>query len=496
MLNDFCELLSEEQTEEFYENVEFVRGDTKRDPEVFSLHIIAPDATVIKLWCALSVHRTNKDMILCEFELEEDVKFPTMSSVDTPCAPADTLGSNPTAEEISASTEVVSRPLRILRRAKQTRGEIAALNVYRMTSQIQEQFGAAVSMDHLLKVIVGVVKEVTRFHRVLIYQFDSSWNGKVVAELVDMTKTKDLYMGLYFPAYDIPEQARNLYKINKVRLLYDREMPTARLVCKSATDLETPLDMTYCYLRAMSPIHLKYLENMGVRASMSISITINGNLWGLISCHSYGNHGMRVTFPLRKMCMIIGESASRNVERLTDTSKLQARKLIHTVPIEQVPSGYIVASSDDLLKLFQAEFGILSINNETKLLGKMIATQEALALLEYLRIKRFKSVTTCQHIAGDFPDLKYPPGFQILGGFLHVPLSSEGSDFIVFLRKWQLKQIHWAGNPFVDKQEIAGSLMPRKSFNLWVENVKGKCSEWTEDQGNIYILYYSRHFAC
>lgn len=244
----------------------------------------------------------------------------------------------------------------------------------------------------------------------------------------------------------------------------------------------------------MSPIHLKYLENMGVRASMSISITINGNLWGLISCHSYGNHGMRVTFPLRTMCMIIGESASRNVERLTDTSKLQARKLINTVPTGQVPSGYIIASSDDLVKLFHADFGILSINNETKLLGKMIATQEALALLEYLRIKRFKSVTTCQHIAEDFPDLKYPPGFQVLGGFLLVPLSGEGNDFIVFLRKWQLKQIHWAGNPF-DK-EVAGSLMPRKSFNLWVENVKGKCSEWTEDQGDIYISCYSRYLVC
>lgn len=240
MLNDFCEIISREQAEEFYENVEFVRGNTKPDPEVFSLYIIAPDATVIKLWCALSVHRTNNDMILCEFELEDDVKFPIVSSVDAPCAPADTLGSNPTAEDIAASTEVVSRPLRVLRRSNQTRGE-TALNVYRITSQIQEQFGAAVSIDHLLKVVVGVVKEVTRFHRVLIYQFDSSWNGKVVAELVDKTKTTDLYMGLYFPAYDIPEQARNLYRINKVRLLYDRDMPTARLVCKSAEDLETPL---------------------------------------------------------------------------------------------------------------------------------------------------------------------------------------------------------------------------------------------------------------
>lgn len=465
--------------------MEFVRGGTKPDSEVFSLHVIAPDATVIKLWCALSIHQANKDTILCEFELEEDLKFPTAPpDANSPSAPVDTLKSTPSKADITESTQSASKPLRILKRASQVRGEVAALNVYRVTSQIQEQFGAAESMDQLMKVVVGIVKELTKFHRVMIYQFDASWNGKVVTELVDPTKTKDLYKGLYFPASDIPKQARDLYQVNKVRLLYDRELRTARLMCKSAKDLEVPLDMTHSYLRAMSPIHLKYLENMDVRASMSISITSHGNLWGLIACHSYGSYGMRVTFPLRKMCMIIGEAASRNVERLTDTSKLQARKLINSVPTGQVPSGYIVASSEDLLKLFDADFGILSINNETKLMGRMIASQEALALLEYLRIKQFKSVVACHHITGDYLDLKYAPGFQTLGGFLLVPLCGEGTDFVVFFRKWQLKQVHWAGNPY-EKQEITGHLMPRKSFKIWVETVRGKCSEWTEGQGNF-----------
>jgi len=474
---------------EFLESMEFVRGGTKPDPEVFSLHIILPDATVIQLWCALSIHQRNKDTLLCELELEEDLKFPVAPLEDnSPSIPADTLKSTPTRDGIAESTQIASKPLRILRRASQLRGEVAALNVYRLTSQIQEQFGAATSMDELMKTIVGIVKELTNFHRVMIYQFDSLWNGKVVTELVDLTKTKDLYKGLYFPASDIPKQARDLYRVNKIRLLYDRELRTARLVCRSAKDLEVPLDMTHSYLRAISPIHLKYLEHMDVRASMSISITSYGNLWGLISCHSYGSYGMRVKFPLRKMCMIIGETASRNVERLTDTNKLQSRKLINAVPTEEVPSRYFAATSEDLLKLFDADFGILSVNNEAKLLGTMIASQEALALLEYLRIKQFRSVVACQHITGDFPDLKYPPGFQTLGGFLLVPLCGDGADFIVFMKKWQLKQVHWAGNPY-EKQEITGHLMPRKSFKLWVETVRGKCSEWTEDQGNLAFHY-------
>lgn len=142
-----------------------------------------------------------------------------------------------------------------------------------------------------------------------------------------------VYKGLHFPASDIPKQARDLYKLNKVRLLYDRDQETARLVCRSKEDLDTPLDMTHSYLRAMSPIHLKYLGNMEVRSSMSISINAFNELWGLIACHSYGPKGMRVSFPIRKMCRLVGDTVSRNIERLSYASRLHARKLINTVPV-------------------------------------------------------------------------------------------------------------------------------------------------------------------
>merc|ERR1711881_55362 len=186
--------------------------------------------------------------------------------------------------------------------------------VFNIMSQVQEQLASAVNLDSFLKVLVGVVKELTGFHRVMIYQFDNAFNGRVVTELVDPRATKDLYHGLHFPASDIPKQARDLYKINKVRMLYDRDQETARLVCKTIQDLETPLDLTYSYLRAMSPIHIKYLANMAVRSSMSISINAFGELWGLISCHSYGARGMRVAFPIRKMCRLVGDNACRNIE--------------------------------------------------------------------------------------------------------------------------------------------------------------------------------------
>lgn len=109
-----------------------------------------------------------------------------------------------------------------------------------------DQLSSTTDLDAFLKVVVGLTKEITGFHRVMVYQFDEAWNGRVVTELVDRRATKDLYKGLHFPAADIPAQARELYTINKVRLLFDRDQKTARLVCKTKEDLDQPVDLTHC----------------------------------------------------------------------------------------------------------------------------------------------------------------------------------------------------------------------------------------------------------
>ena len=488
-LDNFCDILSEEQGENLMDQLDFIRDEecdtATNGPEVFTLSIRPPKRRAVKLWCAMHINPANPDLIICEFELEDDTVNPLVPPDEsTPEPPEDTLNSNPTAEELAESTINSSRPLRVLRSARKRKGEAAAMEVFNIMSQVQEQLANAPDLEKFLKILVGVVKELTGFHRVMIYQFDPAWNGRVVTELVDPRATKDLYKGLNFPASDIPKQARDLYKVNKVRLLYDRDQTTARLVCRTMQDLENPLDLTYSYLRAMSPIHIKYLANMAVRASMSISINAFDELWGLISLHSYGSKGMRVSFPIRKMCRLVGDSASRNIERLSYASRLHARKLINTVPTEKNPSGYIVASSDDLLKLFNADSGLLSIRDETKVLGKVEQMQEALALLEYLRLRCFRSVLTSQDIRIDFPDLRYAPGFTVIAGLLLVPLTVSGKDFIVFFRRGHLREVKWAGNPYEKfvKEGTEGYLEPRKSFKVWSETIVGQCKPWTEEE--------------
>lgn len=488
-LDSFLEILSEEQGDNLLDHLDFIRDDEANvevnGPEVFLMSLRTPQKKLVKLWCAMHVQPANEGLIICEFELEDDQINPLVPTDEqTPEPPEDTLGSNPTQEELEQSTVNLSKPLRVLRSARKKKGEAAAMEVFNIMSQVQEQLSSAPNLEVFLKVLIGVIKELTGFHRVMVYQFDQSWNGRVVAELLDPRATRDLYNGLHFPASDIPKQARDLYRLNKVRLLYDREQQTARLVCRTLEDMEKPLDLTFSYLRAMSPIHVKYLRNMAVRGSMSVSITVFNELWGLISCHSYGSKGMRVSFPIRKMCRLVGDTASRNIERLSYAARLHARKLINTAPTESNPSGYIVASSDDLLKLFDADCGALSIRDETKLLGRIPQTQEVLALLEYLRMKDFRNVFASQDICKDFQDLHYPPGFSFLAGILYVPLSASGGDFIVLIRKGQLREVKWAGNPYEKylREGTEGYLEPRKSFKMWRETVLGRCKDWTEEE--------------
>jgi light-regulated signal transduction histidine kinase (bacteriophytochrome) len=146
--------------------------------------------------------------------------------------------------------------------------------------------------------------------------------------------------------------------INTVRVLYDRTEETARLVCRSLEDALTPLDLKHSYLRAMSPIHLKYLGNMGVQASMSISLMVNGALWGLIACHSYGV-GMRVSLLVRELCRGLGDIASSSIEKVLYASRLKSRKIMSKAPPTTSPSTYIAASSLDLLNMFGADMGFL-----------------------------------------------------------------------------------------------------------------------------------------
>jgi light-regulated signal transduction histidine kinase (bacteriophytochrome) len=363
-------------------------------------------------------------------------------------------------------------------------GQGRTIEVVNVMSQIQQQLSATQTTQGLLDAIVGVISELTEFHRCMVYQFDEAYNGTVVAELATPQASSDVYRGLHFPASDIPKQARDLYKINRVRTLFDRELEPSRLICRNVEDLATPVDLTHSYLRAISPVHLKYLGNMGVKSTMSISLDYRDDLWGLVVCHSYGPKGLRVPFPLRELCYWVGMCASNCLDKLLNAEKLRARNSLISMQIDVSPQLCISASSDDLLRLFQADFGFLVVKGEARTIGKLSSYPEAVTLLRYVYFRNFTTTYATKAVSKDFTDLVFEPGFIHIAGLLYIPLSHDAGDFIVFFRKNQVVEVHWAGNPNMAK---IGALEPRNSFKKWTETVKKSSRPWTDEQCTFTI---------
>lgn len=146
------------------------------------------------------------------------------------------------------------------------------------------------------------LRDVTGFGRVMVYQFDRDGHGLVLAE--SLAAGYGSYLGQRFPASDIPRQARELYRLNRIRLIQDANYEPARLVPPHNPASGAPNDLTYAALRSVSPIHLQYMRNMGTLASMSVSLMVKGQLWGLISCHN--ETPMPVAFEQRAVCEQLG----------------------------------------------------------------------------------------------------------------------------------------------------------------------------------------------
>lgn len=459
------------------------------EPKVFSISFMDSEGYIIPAWCAMHFLGGQHDLLVCEFELEDSLEFTPHLIDDLPSTPHNTLDTDPT--DAASSFIAQSDPLNISgNTVNMFQGEGRTMEVVNVMSQIQQQLSSSQDIEALLDNVVAIVRELTGYHRCMVYRFDEEYNGTVVAELVDHRATSDVYRGLHFPASDIPKQARELYKVNKVRVLFDREQTSSRLICRHVADLDTPLDLTHSYLRAMSPVHLKYLCNMGVRSTMTVSLDYKNELWGLICCHSYGPTGHRVPFPIRELSYWVGLCASNCLHKLLNAEKVRTRDSLISMQSHVSPQICISASSDDLLRLFQADFGFLVVKGEARTIGKLSSYSEAVTLLKYVYFRQFPTTYATRNISKDFLDLVFKPTFEQIAGLIAIPLSHNVGDFIVLFRRTQIREVHWAGNPNMGSK--IGALEPRNSFKKWTEVVKGTCKPWSDDQCMSKLKHPSR----
>jgi light-regulated signal transduction histidine kinase (bacteriophytochrome) len=483
MMDNFLDIFVDQHKATFEEKTHFIQSQfmvssQTSEPVVFFTFIQNRHGVNQPFVCALHLVLQDPPLLVCEFERQVLPQTSARFDLD-PSRYRNVNLPNTALDRRAESTNLELKHLSYL--LQQDKG--SSIETVKIITRIQHQFTACKSLQDLLDCTVGVVQELTDFDRVMVYQFDEENNGKIAAEVTNSDKPVHSYLGLHFPAKDIPPQARKLYQINKFRLLFDREALTARLVYryKSESMSSIPLDLTHSYLRAMSPIHIKYLENMKVRSTASISLNVDGNLWGLICCHAYGPTGTNIPFALREVCYWVGLCASNCIENLASRARLESRILLNTLHNAHDAESCITLSSSEILRLFHASSGFIVIQGDSRSIGKHSAYREAFTVLQYINSCAFDVVVATQNMAKDYPEFTTALTLKSIAGFLYIPLSKD-SDYIIFFRAPQTKEVHWGGNPYETLEADAGSelLQPRSSFKKWTELVTGTCSRWTD----------------
>jgi light-regulated signal transduction histidine kinase (bacteriophytochrome) len=320
------------------------------------------------------------------------------------------------------------------------------------------------------------------YDRVMVYQFLHNGAGRVIAE----ARRSDLasFMGQHFPAGDIPFQARRLYLLNPIRVISDVNYAPVPLLPPIGGNQE-PIDMSFAALRSVSPIHCEYLQNMGVAASMSMSIVVDGELWGLIACH----HDTTKTIP---MASRIGAElfaqyfslqiavAERRAEVLAATAAREKLGEIvaghrHGQPIAEA----LTDNLSDLASLLGADGAGLWIDGQWSSVGVVPTDGDLDAVMTLVN----RAVSGSSWNTSELRSLMGPhSGFgDAVAGLLAIPISSLPRDYLLLFRSEEAHNIEWAGQPI--KHVIAGAsgdrLTPRGSFEMWREEVRGKSRPWT-----------------
>lgn len=340
-----------------------------------------------------------------------------------------------------------------------------------------ERFGVAATTGALTDAVVQVLRELAGYDRVMVYKFDPDGHGEIIAEARD--PALESLLGHHYPASDIPQRARELYIRNRVRVLADVNYAPVPV----GPDGER-LDMSMCYLRSMSPLHLQYLRNMGVTATLVISLVREGRLWGLIACHHYSPR--RVRYTCRAACEVLAEVISTRITAIENYA--QAQGVIHVRALEQRLLDATSTDGDWKRALFQhprtllqplgATGAALFFEGELTTIGEVPSTPDLRRLVRWIAEQARESTYSTASIARDNPDFESISATA--SGVTAVELSSSRPDYLMWFRREQVSTLTWAGDPsknLVDNDPL--NLSPRRSFAAWVQTVSGTALPWS-----------------
>ena len=353
---------------------------------------------------------------------------------------------------------------------------------HRRLPAVLQRLSAAPTLEELTAVLARDVRGLTGYDRVMIYRFDPEWNGEVIAE--DRRPDLEPFLGLRYPASDIPAQARALYATNWMRIIPDATYTRVPLDPPANPLTGRPLDLSGAMLRSVSPVHLEYLANMGVVSSMSISLIDRGVLWGLIACHHYsGAH--RPSYIDRTAAEFLGRTASLLLystvaageqSGVVETANRQAHLAAAVALNPRAIAAALTEGDATALDLLPAAGAAVRINGQLHLLG---TTPPADRLVPLVR-----AVLAAGDTATDSASRLVPEAADLAGtasGVLAVEVGGGREDFLAWFRPETLREVTWGGNPYESKtaQTPAGPrLSPRRSFDSWSETVRQTSRPW------------------
>ncbi len=372
----------------------------------------------------------------------------------------------------------ISDQLIVIEAEPSEREQINAIAIVRsMIGRLQATQG----MDALLREAVRQLRVLTGFDRVMTYRFDHDGSGEVVTEA--LSSSLEPYKGLRYPASDIPKQARALYLRNGLRLIHDTTDFGSRIV-PQVDPSGRPLDLSMSVLRSVSPIHLEYLSNMGVRASMSVSIIVSGKLWGLFACHHM--EPRRISFERRTAAELFGEMFSwlldaRERDLLSayeDRARGLHDRLMSAVAADGATMDAILGQLDPLSDLVSADGIGVWIDGRIELQGSTPSAEEFTGLVRHFNRVPAGQVFVTNEL-GEF----YSPARDFIeraAGALVIPISRHPRDYLIFFRREQARTVTWAGDPSkpVTQGPSGIRLTPRKSFEAWRDIVRGQSAPW------------------
>lgn len=353
----------------------------------------------------------------------------------------------------------------------------------------------AKTLPELYDISVDEIRALTGYDRVVIYRFEEQGHGQVIAETA--SPELDAYQGLFFPASDIPEQARELYRLNWLRIIPDALYQPVPMVPALRPDNGQGLDMSHSVLRSVSPVHCRYMHNMGVRSSMSISLLKDDRLWGLISCGH--RQPLHVAHTLRAACQTIGQVLSMQISALEDLHARQQRQakvgLLSVLANAMAHAEHdvyeaLIEHPEALLALTDASGAAVMIDDHLHLIGQCPDPQQVQALFHWVR-QQVGPVTETACLGADFPQASAYR--RVASGLLAFTLPKPVNNGVLWFRPEVLDSVQWSGNPDASKHTQTHRLQPRESFEVWKQLVEGTSRPWSV--GDVYAVSDLRRSA-